>query len=629
MEEAQKKPLFPAVLGGASKPPFPIIYDGVPKKETNMKKLISKAAAVLALPLAFISSGVMTSCADMLDTESELVQFADDNKINAPEDSIFSVMGIIRQMQIVADRTVLLGELRGDLVVTNDNATKDIKNLAAFNFSEDNKYNKISDFYAIINGCNFFIANADMNLKRLGKVVFEREMTAVKTYRAWTYLQLAKIYGTVPLVLDPVLTEEAAKREMEKTPVGMQEICQFFIDDIKDLVDAELPMYGSMDAYNSSQFFIPVRVLLGELCLWASRYQESAKYFADYLTFKNHSVTTGIASAYWYDNIDNFATATPGGSYEDIFNNSRASEVITMIPMETTEYYGEVSQLPYIFNSYDNINYGFTQVKPSKAMWDYSAAEDYCYVYTTKTGKDTIYVQKTGLQKDYYAGDLRFCQTYTYRPVNRDEFSKYNNEYQHIYKHNGMFVSLYRIQQVYLMFAEALNRAGYPGTAMIILKCGLTNLNMERYLGKYSAEYQELKADTIAEGETIMKVLDNSLKLNFNDDEFTEFNTQGIHSRGCGDAKADTLYCLPLPSTKMSHADSVKYQVPLVEDMIMREMTLEKAFEGQRYYDLMRIALRRNDPAYLAKPIANRTGEENTALLNLLMDKQNWYLPRK
>lgn len=574
-----------------------------------MKNIISKAAAVLALPLAFICSGAMTSCSSMLENDSEFVQFAEDNKLNTPEDSLFSVTGIIRQLQIVADRTVLLGELRGDLVVTTDKATKDIKNLAAFNFDEDNKYNQISDFYAIINGCNFFIANADMNLKRLGRVVFEREMTAVKSYRAWTYLQLAKIYGAVPLVLDPVLSEADAEREMKKTPSDMKAICDFFISDIKGLVDNEMPMYGHMNIWESKQFFIPVRVLLGELCLWDGRYEESAHYLAEYLTLKNHTVNTDIARAYWGDNIDNFSAATPRGSFGSMLSSSVSDEVISMIPMEDTEFEGIKSDLRNIFGSTET-NYEYFQVTPSKAMWDYSAAEDYCYTFTSKTGFDTIYVQKENLQKNYYAGDLRFSQCYNYHSVNRDEYSKYSPEYQYINKHAGFFVVTYRIQQVYLMFAEALNRAGYPETAFLILKYGLTNFNIERYIG-------------LTERESIASW------INFNNDDFTEYNTQGIHSRGCGDAKADKAYVIPKPDVEMSHSDSVQYQMPLVEDMIMREMTLEKAFEGQRYYDLMRIALRRNDPAYLAKPIANRTGEENAAILALLMDKKNWYLPIK
>lgn len=58
-------------------------------------------------------------------------------------------------------------------------------------------------------------------------------------------------------------------------------------------------------------------------------------------------------------------------------------------------------------------------------------------------------------------------------------------------------------------------------------------------------------------------------------------------------------------------------------------MALEGAFEGYRFYDLMRVALRRDDPSYLANAISLRNGTEDAQLRALLMDTKNWYLPLK
>ena len=87
---------------------------------------------------------------------------------------------------------------------------------------------------------------------------------------------------------------------------------------------------------------------------------------------------------------------------------------------------------------------------------------------------------------------------------------------------------------------------------------------------------------------------------------------------------------MPQPATALaSRQDTVNYQIPLVEDMIVEEMALEGAYEGNRFYDLMRIAMRRDDNSYLADRVAWRNGTENGTLRELLKNRNNWYLPLK
>ncbi|HPN47891.1 MAG TPA: RagB/SusD family nutrient uptake outer membrane protein, partial [Bacteroidales bacterium] len=68
-----------------------------------------------------------------------------------------------------------------------------------------------------------------------------------------------------------------------------------------------------------------------------------------------------------------------------------------------------------------------------------------------------------------------------------------------------------------------------------------------------------------------------------------------------------------------------------VEELILTEMALETALEGHRFYDLMRVALRRGQEAYLAEKVALRKGSDNRddALYNSLLNKNNWYLKMK
>ena len=113
---------------------------------------------IIAGSLCCGAATALTSCSDLLDTDSELVEFQEDNRLQSPTDSVYSVMGIVYKMQAIADRTVLLGELRGGLTTTTGAASKDLKAIADFSIDEQNAYNRISDYYAIINNCNYNLA---------------------------------------------------------------------------------------------------------------------------------------------------------------------------------------------------------------------------------------------------------------------------------------------------------------------------------------------------------------------------------------------------------------------------------------------------------------------------------------
>ena len=288
----------------------------------------------------------------------------------------------------------MLGELRADLMQVNDNATTDIKALANVPMTDEpNIYNRISDYYAIINNCNYYLANVDPEAQRLSKLIFKREYIAVKVFRAWTYLQLAKIYGKVPLVLNPLLTMEEAQQAMNMNYTDLQGICDYFINDLSQYVGAkddeemEFPQYGTVYGFDSKKFFIPLRVILGEMCLWAGRYTDAARYLHDYLTKTSRPMPVWSGRMSWGVGADlDFSKVTPGNSITSNIISSSSDENITLIPMETTEFSGVKSLLSNVYNSTINNN-GYAQVSPSAAMKKISRDEDYVGVFATSPSK--------------------------------------------------------------------------------------------------------------------------------------------------------------------------------------------------------------------------------------------------
>ena len=73
--------------------------------------------------------------------------------------------------------------------------------------------------------------------------------------------------------------------------------------------------------------------------------------------------------------------------------------------------------------------------------------------------------------------------------------------------------------------------------------------------------------------------------------------------------------------------DNLGEKQDYLEDKILEEKAREMAFEGERFYDLVRIAKRRGDPAVLADRVAGKfSGVKAEQIRQHLMNEHNWYI---
>lgn len=431
--------------------------------------------------LCLLLSGAlfMSSCEDMLEIDTTRV----DNEFNdlTLNDSVYSVLGIIKSVQNIADRHVLLGELRGDLVVTNPGkAVMDIQGISNFEFDLNNPYLAVKDYYSIINNCNVFLARVDTTIERSNQKLMLREYVAVKSLRAWTYLQLAINYGSVPYFTEPILTHHAATDIMAQPMKSRDEIVSLLIEDLTPYENPRLyPMpvwegikVGGLNMHTAS-LFMPIRALLGELHLWRGNpgdYRLAANYFYNSLmdtpVFGNSST-----SRIFYDN--HYVAIYQDEDLDRITNMYSAylgPSILTSdeyglfgVPMESSTAVGVMSGLSEIFAPE---LVGAAQVSAAPGYIALSDRQVYTYYDETKPADEPKYV----FDGEVYRGDLRrYAVTGSQRDFENDTY--YENI---IGKHNrgssvlvnGVntistgdvtdHVTFYRAEMLYLRFAEAL-----------------------------------------------------------------------------------------------------------------------------------------------------------------------------
>ena len=591
--------------------------------------MITKAYKLLFVGVVgFLGAATLSSCEDFFEQESDHVMFDDQHSLNDATDTIYSVTGIMKKLQNLADRTILLGEARGDLTDVTDATSADLRNVALFNITDDNKYNQPRDYYAVINNCNYFLAHADSVLHNSrNDTIFKREIAAVKCFRAWTYLQLAMNYGQVPFITEPIMTKEQAEQLENGTTRDMQYICDWLINDLTPVAEdrylqlnGEHPYYGDIGyKTNSTLFYFPVRILLGELNLWAGHYKKAAEWYYRYISQRNgdnSTYPTGIDRIEWANANWTGIVSTLSSVYTETYASQ--GELITMIPGDSIPYNGNYFELRNVFNSFDPVTNEWHEVSltPSKSLMTLSAAQTFC-VYQDG---DTIYAPQDVGFDDYQQGDLRFYATYN------EGHSYYNNQRvttQTIAKYRTRNTHIWRRQMIWLHLAEALNHAGYPRFAYQILARGLSNkVIRSEVIPYYTADSTWIKSFDFPDTRYIARSTTATTGTP---------NMQGLHSRGSGLSYISKYYAMPDDTTITDSLARIDYQKDLVDVMIADEGALEIAFEGLRFYDLMRMALYRNEPAFLANRIYARRGSNEVNAMKGeikvdLNEPRNWYL---
>jgi hypothetical protein len=529
-----------------------------------------------------------TSCKKFVGIEPEGF-IRTDQTFKTADDAVTAIYGLYGLMQPLVDQIYMAGEVQGDLVVAARGADSYISEIAQNRVTPTNPYTDYTKFYRLIIACN----NALTGLKQINRLDpvnygndrLNQNTAEVMYIRAWTYLQLIKIWEDVPYIGDGITTVEQIT---DVAPSKSSVILDKIIKDAEDAAPLMLPLSSNnvdMKVKRSQMNPDASRCLLAELYLYAGNYVKAWE------TIRN-------LSPYTYSNLLFKMTQFAGGEsgtplyaqYPNVFTATNNSYLFQSYWAFFIDFDGSKGQTNSLLRWTNNKNGGIYAIKPSaniiKAFettpmikLNYQNTSLGYYIDLTKNGTNINPVLQAdgypviGGYGDYIRGPgvayqadgqdtLIFKFLLKTRGISKNPYDNDPNS-----NDDAMF-PIYRDGPVYLMACEIMNNIGLSNEALLIMN------------GAYGSDF-----------------------------------TQGTRYR----VRAAPLKLDP---------NSTESLTKQVDRLILQEKALEASFEGLRWFDLVRFAKRYNDPGIIANAVAQKyPPSQQGAIIARLSNKNYWSFP--
>ncbi|WP_291913938.1 RagB/SusD family protein [Chitinophaga sp. CB10] len=581
------------------------------------------------LTILFLSAAafctVLSSCKKMLDVMpgDELDQ---SQMYRNVYDADAAVIGIYGKFQGLAERYVLLNELRADMLNYTDHADEYLRQLSNHTVTADNPYASPRPFYEVILNCNDVLKNFDVMLKdkKMKESEYAVRYADITCLRSFLYLQLGIHYGEIPYVTGALESVEEVKDAKRFPKLSFDALLDTLIRTTEALTyKDEYPAGASpnitVDGYPTGKWFINKKVLLGDLNLWKGNYVQAATWYRQVMeTAANNSNDATMLTMYkvgWDSNgdVDHYISYSRGGDATSLVWNTQW-RIMYEQAANTKGYEREwVWAIPFdsrfkpenpFVKLFSPIG-GQYLVKPSQEAFDNWNSQQQL--------PNSSAPAMPGLPYD--ARGILTCQNINGQPVVMKYLYNYLNWSTmlpvDVLKRTSTWF-LFKQTHLHMRFAEAANRAGKH-----LLAWGLFNNGIA---GAYPAPTSDVT--------NYHNTLFEPYPFNF---DARNSGNSGIPYyrapwyRNIGIRRRANLQNYAVAAG----ADSTLS----IENGLINETALEDAYEGTRWPDLLRIALRRNDPSFLADKIYRKLKKDNVpgaeAARAKLMDKSGWYLPFK
>jgi starch-binding outer membrane protein, SusD/RagB family len=616
--------------------------------EEMMKRWIYAAA------MAIISIWVFTSCEDFLDPEQEL---------NIEEEKLFNdwyeyravEMGMYALQQKLVEQLVVLGELRADLLTITDNADPDLIGINNFDFSKDNKYTSPTNLFKLISASNNFIRI----LERERPEVLDKD-SPINNYdrlygealcmRAWAYFTAVRIYGKVPFIHQSLVTYEEIieyvnspgeytdsvyidfstdgyyNDTVENKVITLEK--KFFdtkmvIDHFTHQLENEVKAIGvnhhldnndkswDLSIWNIFAF----HALMGQMYLTDGNYVKAIEHFEKIMYTQSANYRYQLDYSYAYMN------------WPSIFTTMDEREHILVRGFNKSFY--QQNQLQDMFDNRPPNRY---MLKPTKAAVDkWETVWRNADIEYNKSNPTKSKINFAGEPGDLFRGIIS-----TYGYYRNQEFITANDFFRMLELRRGgdlrnSQVIMEGVDTVVIKYSLSKDQFDKDANFIIYRAAAIHLYAAEIYTYWASDHKRNEGSDEIGTDiREAQNIVSNGSNFSSKDDR-EQLGVRGRIGLGPIDIKDDYYIHDPYTNRVVGYRNlqgQLYEKQKLIEEAILDERARELAYEGERFYDLMRVAKRRNDPSFLAEKVSAKfPAGKREEIYNLLLDEKNWYIP--